>query len=31
MYHGVAVACNFNNKIDFIGPNEFMLEATQYE
>ena len=31
MYHGVAVECNFNGKIDFIGPSEFMLNATQYE
>lgn len=31
MYHGIAAECNFNGKIDFIGPTEFMLEATQYE
>ena len=31
MYHGIAAACNFNGRIDFIGPTEFMLDATQYE
>lgn len=30
MYHGIAAKCNFNGKIDFIGPTEFMLNATQY-
>ena len=29
--HGIGVECNFNGKIDFIGPNEFMLDAQQYE
>jgi len=27
MYHGISVACNFNSRIDFIGPTEFMLNA----
>jgi hypothetical protein len=31
MYHGIAVECNFNGRIDFIGPTEFILNATQYE
>ena len=31
MYHGIAAKCNFNGRIDFIGPTEFMLNATQYE
>jgi hypothetical protein len=31
MYHGISVACSFNNRIDFVGPTEFTLNATQYE